>query len=97
MKRVILAACLAVGAVQASEAVVVKTTETVATVTLSDKEQAFAAKLSPAQNKAFFAMTADQRQAVLAAAENPAVSANDAVEKVLKEHHVATTVKVEKN
>ncbi len=67
---------------------------------LSTEEQAFASKLSAAQSKAFHMMNQEQRNAVMTAAVDPAVTPDAAVEKMVQEHHVsmsqAPVTKVEK-
>lgn len=79
---------MAAGAVQASEPVAAAKTES-ACASLSAEEQAFAAKLGERQCKLFCMMNADQRKAAMTALEDPVQTADGAVEKIMKEHHLS--------
>ena len=56
---------------------------------LSVEEQAFAAKLGERQRKLFSMMNAEQRKAAMTASADPAQTADGAVEKIMKEHHLS--------
>lgn len=90
-------AAVAVGSVNAGEEVAAR--KEAACSALSGEEQAFAGKLSEGKRKLFCMMSAEQRKAVMTASVDPALTADGALDKVLKEHHVASPAveaKVEK-
>lgn len=80
-------AALAVGTVKANDEIAAKKESCCSS--LSMEEQAFAAKLSEGKRKLFSMMNSDQRKAVITASVDPALTADAALDKVLKEHHVA--------
>ena len=80
-------AAMAVGSVQAGEEVAAK--KEAACCALSIEEQAFSAKLSEGKRKLFSMMSSEQRKAVITASVDTALTADAALDKVLKEHHVA--------
>ena len=75
------------GSLSAHGAVIAK--EETSCSSLSTDEQTFASKLSDRQKKLFCMMNADQRKAAMTAAADPALTADGAIEKVLKEQHVS--------
>jgi len=77
----------AAGALSAHEPVAAKTEASCSS--LGAEEQAFAAKLSDRQKKLFCMMNADQRKAAMTAAADPTLTADGAIDKVLKEQHVS--------
>ena len=79
---------MAAGALQAGEPVAAAKTEASCS-SLSGEEQAFAAKLSERQKKLFCMMNADQRKAAMTAAADPALTADGAIDKVLKDQHIS--------
>lgn len=79
---------MAAGAVQAGEPVAAVKTES-SCASLSAEEQAFAAKLGERQRKLFCMMNIDQRKAAMTASADPAQTADGAVEKIMKEHHLS--------
>jgi hypothetical protein len=81
-------AAMAAGSVQANEPAVAKA-EGACAASLSVEEQAFAAKLGERQRKLFSMMNAEQRKAAMTAATDPAQTADGAVEKIMKEHHLS--------
>ncbi len=81
-------AAMAVGSVQANEEIAAK--KEASCCSLSVEEQAFSSKLSDGKRKLFAMMSAEQRKAVITASVDPALTADAALDKVLKEHHVAS-------
>ncbi|MBS0615611.1 MAG: hypothetical protein JSR58_03545 [Verrucomicrobia bacterium] len=56
---------------------------------LSTDEQAFSAKLSERQKKLFCMMSAEQRKAAMKATADPALTADGAVDNVMKDQRVS--------
>lgn len=61
---------------------------------LTTEEQAFSTQLGETTRQAFHFMTAELRQAVLALMKDPALTADAAVEQVMKDHP-SSSIKVE--
>jgi len=78
---------MAVGAVQAHDEIAAK--KDASCSNLSPEEQVFASKLSEAKRKLFCLMSADQRKAAITASIDPAISADGAVDKIMKDQHLS--------
>ena len=96
-KYLIVLAAVAMTALSAEQSAVAKSDARVAqALSLSAEEQAFAAKLGETTRQAFALMSVDLRHEVLALMKNPALTADAAVEQVMKDHP-ASSIKVEVN
>ena len=87
-------AALAITAVNANQPASVKAESHA--VSLSAEEQAFAAKLGETTRQAFSLMSSDLRHEALSLMKNPALTADAAVEQVMKDHPTSS-IKVEVN
>lgn len=88
MKKILMLGILVVAGLQA-DGCCGKSEAACATSNLTTEEQAFSAKLSERQKKLFCMMSADQRKAAMKAIADPALTADGAVDNVMKDQRVS--------